>query len=342
MQNMDWALLAKYLNGECNQDESEQIESWIAESENNRKEFDSLRNMMAKTDLALKRNKFSSFEAWPRVMNKALKKEEKPKRNYRFSDLYKYAAILVVAFLLGSAALYFGLKAMQADPIEIASGSTVMTGLVLPDGTQVALNSNSILTYPDEFEGAVREVTISGEAFFDVTPNPGKPFIIHAGEAVVKVVGTSFNVNAYPGNPKVEVIVASGKVEVSQDQSAPSATQEKVLLTPGEKGILTSGKKNRIVKQDNSDRNYLAWKTQSLEFNETPLHEVVDKLQQVYGVEILIQDEELNELVLTARFDQKPVEFILNVIRLTFNLQLTNENNQFILSQNDEPINKEP
>ena len=85
-----------------------------------------------------------------------------------------------------------------------------------PDGSIVTLNRNSKLIFPKHFTKNVREVTITGEAFFDVKPNTSKPFIINAGNVQVKVLGTSFNVCAYPGTETVEVVVESGKVQVTR------------------------------------------------------------------------------------------------------------------------------
>ena len=96
----------------------------------------------------------------------------------------------------------------------ISTPNQVINEYTLPDGSVVALNSNSKLVFPKQFNGDTREVTIEGEAFFDVKPNPEKPFIINAGKAQIKVVGTSFNVSAYPETETLEVVVKTGKVQV--------------------------------------------------------------------------------------------------------------------------------
>jgi ferric-dicitrate binding protein FerR (iron transport regulator) len=175
-------------------------------------------------------------------------------------------------------------------------------------------------------------VEIEGEAFFDVTPNPEKPFIINAGNAQVKVLGTSFNVCAYPETETVEVVVATGKVRVTNKfQEATTGINREVYLVPGEKGTLIY-KGNILEKTENKNPNYLAWKTHDLIFDEVPLHEVIECLEKVYHVDIQVEESEINDLVLKAHFDKKPIDFVLNVVRLTFNLELSEENEQFTFS----------
>jgi ferric-dicitrate binding protein FerR (iron transport regulator) len=214
------------------------------------------------------------------------------------------------------------------------SGTLDVQEHILQDGTVVTLNNNSKISFPKRFKGNVREVTITGEAFFDVEPNPEKPFIINAGEAQVKVLGTSFNISAYPEQEKVEVIVETGKVQVTRKSEPDTDENHVLLLNPGEKGTF-SEQNNKLEKNVNADRNYLAWKTHNLVFEETPLHQVISYLKKVYRIDIQLTDKELNNLVLTAEFNKKPIDFILNVIQLTFYLDLREENGQYILSKQE-------
>src|SRR5665811_822673 len=175
-----------------------------------------------------------------------------------------------------------------------------------------------------------REVVIEGEAFFNVKPNPEKPFIIDAGNAQVKVLGTSFNVCAYPKSETVEVIVATGKVQVTnKNQNVSEEDNREVFLLPGEKGTLFS-QQNILEKTENNNPNYIAWKTHDLIFDEVPLQDVIECLEKVYHVDIQVTDPEINDLLLKAHFDKKPIDFVLNVVRLTFNLELSGENEQSV------------
>ncbi len=162
-------------------------------------------------------------------------------------------------------------------------------------------------------------------------PNPEKPFIINAGNAQVKVVGTSFNVSAYPESETVEVVVKTGKVQVINKNRETLPVLNEVYLTPGEKGTLFNSS-NILEKSENPNPNYLAWKTRDFTFNEVPLNEVFQCLEKTYHVKIRVEEPELNDLILNAQFDKKSIDFILNVVGLTFNLELSVEDEQYVFS----------
>jgi ferric-dicitrate binding protein FerR (iron transport regulator) len=190
----------------------------------------------------------------------------------------------------------------------------------------VSLNTNTKLKYPEKFGRKTREVSIEGEAFFEVKPNKNKPFIIHAGSAEIKVLGTSFNVSAYPETKQVEVIVETGKVQVLNK----IIQANELILTPGDKGTLIYSS-NSLLKTTNQDPNFLAWKTHNLTFKATSLGEVIETLQKIYKVNIHVADPKLNGLLLSAQFNDYPLDFILKVIETTFQIESQHVNGQYIL-----------
>jgi ferric-dicitrate binding protein FerR (iron transport regulator) len=149
----------------------------------------------------------------------------------------------------------------------------------LPDGTVVWLNGESRLTYPEAFAGATREVTLSGEAFFEVKRDPARPFVIRAGRTLTRVLGTSFNLRAGPGSDPVTVTVVSGKVGFAPaDQPA-----RQVLLTAGMRGNYVPAA-DSVYAELQRDPNVLAWRSNKLVFKDTPLREMFPVLQKQYGV----------------------------------------------------------
>jgi ferric-dicitrate binding protein FerR (iron transport regulator) len=137
-------------------------------------------------------------------------------------------------------------------------------------------------------------------------------------------------VSARPGDETVEVTVETGKVQVSCTQLAQQPGNGLILL-PGERGVLQT-MNNQLTRSVNEDPNLTAWKTHNLIFSNTPLKEVIEILGKVYHTDIQVSDPALNDFVLTAHFDQQPVDFILEVIRLTFNLELSAKNGQYFLT----------
>jgi ferric-dicitrate binding protein FerR (iron transport regulator) len=331
-------LLAKYLCNEVSPVEKSEVEAWLKQSQENREELEQSRKMLDTIDNFYNAERFDSHGAFKNV--KAQMNQPKMKIAYRtkigkevVSKFYKYAAIIIFALLLGSVGFYLGFRNHTTEIFTevISTPSQIINQYTLPDGSVVALNSNSKLIFPKQFKGETREVTIEGEGFFEVTPNPKKPFIINAGNAQVKVVGTSFNVSAYPENETVEVVVKTGKVQVASKIGDYISVEKQVFLTPGEKGIIFS-KKGIPEKSINIDPNYLAWKTHDFIFDEVPLNEVFKCLEKTYHVNIDVLQPELNDLKLNAQFDNKPIDFILNVVSLTFNLDLSVDNELYTFS----------
>jgi ferric-dicitrate binding protein FerR (iron transport regulator) len=201
----------------------------------------------------------------------------------------------------------------------------------LPDGSMVKLNRGSTLTYPEEFSGKIREVTLTGEAFFNVTRNPKKPFIIKTNGASIKVLGTSFNVYAYDESSTVEVIVRTGKVELHEQVVSEKVEGGKILLLPGEKG--TFNKQNRtIAKETTFNHNNLSWVTHEIEFKYARLSDVFQTLKRVYNLQITVEKNvDLNQ-ELNATFSQQQPDYIMEVIAMTQNLNLKKAgSNQYII-----------
>ncbi len=289
-------------------------------------------------DLYYKLKKYDPENAWEQVKPQ-IRTNAPAVKTFRLSPVVmRVAAVILFAVLLTSVGFYVGSKPWSK---EKSAGVVVdnygISRLELPDGSVVTLNHDTKINYPRKFSGNIREVEIEGEAFFEVQPNPNKPFVIHAGEANIKVLGTSFNVNAYPGNNEIEVVVATGKVQVSKKktetiQSAETTQLNEVILDPGEKGVFVS-LSNELRKSRNDNPNFLSWKTRDLIFNKTSLKEVIEQLNKVYRIQIKTDDPQLDQLLLTARFEDRSLDFILKVIALTHGLDVEKENELYVLKK---------
>jgi len=183
--------------------------------------------------------------------------------------------------------------------------------LILPDNSKVFLNINSELTYPEEFKEDSRIVGLKGEAFFEVERNKSKPFIIEIGKVSTKVLGTSFTINAY--DEKVKINVISGKVEFF-NTNKPSS---KVILTKNQKAEFVSG---NIIKKENTDPNFLSWKTGVLTFKNTPLKKVFLTLENHFNKKITIDLELEPSSTLTSTFDNEKLEDVLKEITMVADL----------------------
>jgi ferric-dicitrate binding protein FerR (iron transport regulator) len=300
------------------------------------KEMEELEGLAKKVDLYFELKNYPADSAWEKVQEKIHRQSEQkqtPVRRLMASPLMRIAAVLVMAALLSVAGYeLFTHWGAQSQMVElVASNQAAVKTYTLPDGTLVSLNSDTHLTYPERFGENTREVTIEGEAFFEVKPDRTKPFIIHAGQAQIKVLGTSFNVRAYSKAQLMEVIVKTGKVQVLSQQTETEQPHE-LILTPGQKGTLER-QSNALTKSDNEDPNFMAWKTRDLVFRATSLDEVIRNLENVYKVNIRLEDPELGRQLLTAHFNNYSLEFILEVIETTFGMETQQADGQYILKE---------
>lgn len=334
-QNIDdekWARLAKQIyqpDAMPTEASSAHEEEWPADS----KETEELLEMAKKVDLYFELKKYPADDAWEKVQQRIHAQPARQKGTLRrliAHPLMRIAAALLVAGMLAvtgyEMAYHLG---TSTEKIDLRASNGAVRTYTLPDGSKVSLNSDTHLQYPEQFGEQTREVTIEGEAFFEVTPNPQKPFIIHAGKAQIKVLGTSFNVRAYSDARLMEVIVKTGKVQVLT-QKTETEPNDELILTPGEKGILVS-QSNSLHKSINENPNYIAWKTHELVFKATSLDKVITDLENVYKVSIRLQDPELGRQLLTAHFNDYSLEFILEVIETTFGMETLKVDGQYIL-----------
>ncbi len=339
IEHTDWGLLAKYVCNEASESERQNVETWADESGVNLDTLKESQEIMDKAKRWFENQSFDQEIAWAKVLKQietlspVIPITAKTSKEKLFSQILRIAAVIFLAVSLSVAGYYIGFRQQkQAIFTEIiTNGQQVVSGITLPDGSVVTLNRNSKLSYPKEFSGSNRKVTIIGEAFFEVEPDASRPFVINAGNARIKVLGTSFNVCAYPGEETVDVVVETGKVEVSCN-SGPVSSNCKAVLIPGEKGML-SNRELTLQKSVNTDRNITSWKTRQFVFDQTPLSEVVNALGKVYLVNIQLVGPGINNLALTANFNNQTIDFILDVVRLTFNLELKSMNGQYFLTE---------
>jgi len=312
-------LLVRYLLNEANSEERLQAEEWIAASAINRKYFEDFKLIWEQSSQLAASGKINETDAWQRFRQRIHPEEKKTavvKRiGYRFSWMRVAAMLAVVVVVSWLMSVLIGSKT-----ITVQAGQTALASR-LPDNSVVTLNKNASLAYPKQFKGNERSVTLEGEAFFNVTPNKQKPFIIHVNDVTVKVVGTSFNIKTIRG--KTEVIVETGVVQVMHNNHV-------VELRPAEK-LITGGSDTAMQKEAVPDKLYNYYRTKEFVCNNTPLGSLVETLGEAYNVDIVIERKELRDLRITTTFSNKPLDSILIVIEETFQVKAERKNKQIIL-----------
>ncbi|QXV64679.1 FecR domain-containing protein [Mucilaginibacter sp. 21P] len=225
----------------------------------------------------------------------------------------KWIAAASVIAVLATAGVLYQKKNQVMDVVspiaqkQLVTAGSQVANLTLSDGTKVWLNGGSKLSYPETFRGDKREVTITGEAFLEVTHNDKMPFIVHSGKVRTQVLGTSFNIKAYPNENFVKVDVATGKVGVM----APA--QKTVFLTPQQEAVLDN-KNGKVTTAANVDVNALTgWRDGSFIVKNMPLAEVLNVIQRRFGV-LIKADNNLSQCSITANFTNVSLQNVMKII----------------------------
>lgn len=230
----------------------------------------------------------------------------------KLTSLYaRAAAVILIPFLVGTGLLFFGNKMHETNPLSVASiyaprGSRV--AFSLPDGTEGMLNSGSTLEYRIPFSGR-RDVTLSGEAWFDVTHDEKHPFRVNAGDLDLTVLGTSFNINAYPEEKYIEVVLKNGSVMVNCDLYT-----EGIVMMPSERFVLENGKASRSITDPGK---YSSWTQGKLVFRSDSMSEVARRIERWYNVNVELMDSELENYSFRATFEDDPLEEVLKFLSMT-------------------------
>lgn len=242
-----------------------------------------------------------------------------------FRRVMQYAAAIIVLVALGVTGYWLTRPEKTIESQWVVQQTVMQPATIkpvtLPDGTIVSLNANSRIEYPESFSGQKRTVKLVGEAFFDVHHDPMHPFIIKTEGAQIEVLGTSFNVSAYPGKEKVEVNVRTGTVRlVSTRKTEGKQTEE--ILPAGQRGWvnLSDGTTSHEL---GVAPNYLSWVNKKIKFKNTPLSDVFSVLENTYHVKVEGADAHIDTLRYTADFEKQNLDFIVDVIGRTLNLNVS-------------------
>ena len=249
--------------------------------------------------------------------------QEKPARRL-LTPALRAAASVMVLIAVGLAAWFIVDRVDNPMNMTAHTGNTEQYGLSLPDGSTVDLNARSKIQFGQDKDGS-RLVRLSGEAYFNVSPDPQHPFIIRTGQAVIRVTGTSFCVRILPDARRTEVYVESGHVQFCQAGDE----DNKIDIGSGNMGILEG---HSLKVEANRDENYLSWKTRKLAFRQSELGEVARVINRTYKKEILFDNNELENCLFTGTFDGQPVDSVVRVIQLAFNLKVERDRNAYVFS----------
>lgn len=324
MSNQDLDILIhKQLTGQASPEEQSQFQVWLEADETHPGYFQKMTEIWAAAGTLDFKAEPETDAEWEKLRKKveAIPSAAKPvARVVRMRAAWRWAAAAAAAVILG-VALWWLLGRGDSgltEPLHFAAANGKIENISLPDGTLVALNAGSTLDAQVSFGGRERRVKLSGEAFFQVQSNREKPFFVEAAGATVRVVGTKFNVRAYPSGTSVVTSVSEGKVEFFTDQ------QNKVQLTPGMEGILEKNT-NRISTRQIEASGIAAWQRGVLAFDNVPLVEALEVIGRHYNVSVKIEGD-IGGKQLFSTFENEPLEEVAQTLELTYNLDFEVKN----------------
>lgn len=262
---------------------------------------------------------------------------------------YLSAAAVLAAVVIGSLLIFKkGSSELKQNIVSTKKGSR--TKLDLPDGTQVWLNADSKITYNEKFGTDIREVALTGEAFFDVVKDKEHPFVIHTSSVDIRVLGTAFNVRSYANEKRTETSLIRGLIEITLKNSP---DKKRLILNPSEKLVVQDtpeiSEKDSIIHTTTAEEPILSlsrlqinkkdsttvetlWTQNKLVFDHEKLEEVVAKIERWYGVQVTIADDQLKKIEYTGVFDDENLFKVMEALRLAGNFKYSIQKNKVTIS----------
>lgn len=312
-------LLISYYDGKATADEVRKIESWIKLSDENKKQAMEIYTLLLMTEVQQVAENIDLDEELSKV--KGYMRENK----YHIS-WWSWMQRIAVFLLIPMAITIFMLCQSRSTPThaqlyEIRSQPGMITSFRLPDSTLVYLNSGSVLKYPAAFTGNIREVSLDGEAYFDVTKDSTRKFIVSTSQnSKVEVLGTRFNVEAFGNMDEVTTTLIEGKVEFVYQQAG---TECKMTIKPGQKNIYNK-KNGEILLKNTNGVSELSWKDMKIILDQTPMRDALRMLGKRYNVEFVVNTSKYDKFTFTGKFTEQYIEDILEDFKISSQIRWRN------------------
>ena len=285
MRNLSEEIINRYLTGQCSEEELIKVNAWISESDENARQLFRMEEIyhLGKFDHYADEQRMANAE---KRLYKQLSQEKKKKDKVLHMHRWmRYAAILAVALLMGGGAGYWFYNRPEHQMLVAVANEGIVKEVVLPDGTKVWLNNAAMLKYPREFSEKERNVYLDGEAYFEVTKNKAKPFIVQSEAMQVRVLGTTFNFKSSKACKSAEATLIEGEIEVKGNNE-----EGMIILAPGQKAELNRESKRLTVKQVDA-RMDAVWHNNLIPFEKADIYSIAKTLERFYNVKIILSPD---------------------------------------------------
>jgi len=309
-------LISKFFAGEITDDELNLLKSWLNMDPENKHIFKEENELWQATSIQANAQHFNADTAWKDISARLDFEKENGKAvtivtrtNFR---ILVAAAVLAFIIIIGGLILRISgknsLNQTLVASTQIVTNDGERATLFLADSTRVILNSGSSIEYDGHYNIKDRIIKFSGEAYFDVSHNPEKPFIVKLEQLSVIVTGTRFNIFSYANEDRIEATLEEGSIKVSIEGKEP------VTIEPGEQ-VVYFVKSGKIYVHDVITETYTSWKENKLRFNDTPFVEVLREIGRRYNVKFEVTSRELLNLKYTGTFIDESIEEVMQMLK---------------------------
>lgn len=302
-------IIIKYLEGRATEAEQAELLEWLR-IKKNRIDFNSV-SLVWKKSLNDQEYPGKSEETWNKIQAVLLQKSYNGwQKTKKLNQFFRIAALFFLFMSIGILTYYFttsGTKKTEQYTSVIAENGHI-SKVELPDSSVVWLNSGSKISYSNSFALTNRNINLTGEAYFQVTKNKKLPLIVTNGELQVKVLGTQFNVSAYPECGEVSVVLESGSVEMLN----PNIESFHLKLKPGERAVFNKTNNKLQVSNVNTSK-FTSWKEGIINIYNQTLEEVVEKLETRYNQKFIL-DNEVKNYIYTFTIKNESLDEIIQLM----------------------------
>lgn len=309
-------VLTDYLNQQCDEQTKKEVENWINTDAKNKDYFEELKFYWDYESTGSKQADFDSEKGLNAIQSKRANKKQ-----LRIRQLMRYAA--VITLLIATSITSLIVMSPDFNNVVIENQALSEKVVKLPDGTEVLLAQGGTLKYSKSFNEKERLIDLFGEAYFDVTKDKSRPFIISTKSTQTKVLGTSFRI--IEGNGHTDITVHSGIVEFMEK----SNTSNKIKLVKGESAQFFLSNKVLLSKTGNSSRNQ--FKLKRLEYKNEKLESICKDLNKLFNANIKLENDHIKELSITTTFEDQTFENILQSISFSLDLDIEKKNDHILL-----------
>jgi transmembrane sensor len=357
-------LITGLIDGSITDDELANLINDLKNNPGKRKEFDEYIDIWQATLKARKTDDYNAEKAWHKLKCEIRNSIGRPYESSSYKlvrKIQRVAAAVIIAAIAGTLAFYLvkntGFSGKNEALCEYIIPYGSRSQIILPDGTDIWLNSGSRIKYDNKFGRHNRNIFLEGEAYFDVSRDEKLPFVVNTSEITIKVLGTAFNVKAYPDEDVVETTVERGVVQVKSDAQSSVKwdgiilkAKQKLLYTrknesvnpddlpdidkSGQQSVSNPEPRKAIIDNNVSTKVYTSWKDNRWIIEREELQSLAVKLERRYNVSIVINDESLKNYVFSGILEDETLEQVLEAIKLTAPILYMIDQKRVVLSRN--------